>query len=364
MVSREALSRLHEYVPGERRPGVLKLSSNENPLGSAPSAVAAIQSLATTVSIYPDGGATRLRAALAERHGVTQQQVITGNGSDEIMVMAAAAVVNPGDVAVTAEHTFSVYGFATNLFDGRVVSTPMTDGRHNVDHFLSAVAAEPSARVVFFCNPNNPTGTYVSESEILRLLDGVPPHVLVVLDEAYCEYMDAPDAPDGARLVDRYPNLLVLRTFSKIYGLAGLRVGYGIAQEPIISLLEKTRMPFNTNLVAQEAALAALDDEKFVERSLRINRAGRERLGHEMDARGYRYYPTQANFLCIHVDQASKPFCERVAANGVTIRPLTSFGLPDWIRVTIGTDEQIDRFLIAFDAAASELPRRAHATAG
>ena len=364
MVAREALSRLHEYVPGERRPGVLKLSSNENPLGSAPSAVAAIQSIAATVSIYPDGGAGRLRAALAARHGVKPSQVITGNGSDEIMVMAAASVLNPGEVTVTAEHTFSVYGFATNLFDGRVIPTSMTEGRHDVDRFLSAVAAEPATRLLFFCNPNNPTGTGVSESELIRLLDGTPPHVLVVLDEAYCEYMDAPDAPDGTRLVDRYPNLLVLRTFSKIYGLAGLRVGYGIAQEPVIALLEKTRMPFNTNLVAQEAALAALDDEEFVERSLRINRAGRERLCHEMDARGYRYYPTQANFLCVHVDQPAKPFCERVASNGVTIRPLTSFGLPDWIRVTIGTDEQIDRFLIAFDAAASELPRRAHATAG
>ena len=359
MVARDALSRLHEYVPGERRPGVLKLSSNVNPLGTSPAAISAIRTAAATVAIYPDGGATRLRAALAAHLGVAPRQVITGNGSDEIMVMAAAAFLNPGEIAITAEHTFAVYGFATSLFDGRVITTRMTDGCHNVDRFLSA---ETNARLLFFCNPNNPTGTAVPETEITRLLDSVPSDVLVVLDEAYGEYMDAPGSANGARLVERYPNLLVLRTFSKIYGLAGLRVGYGIAQVPVIAQLEKTRMPFNTNLIAQEAALAALDDREFVEESLRINRLGRGRLCREMDARGFAYYPTQANFLCIEVGAAAKPFCERVAAAGVTVRPLSSFGLPEWIRVTIGTDDQIDRFLAAFDAAASTLPRRNHAT--
>lgn len=349
--TRRALDRLAEYVPGEKRPGMLKLSSNENPLGPSPLAIEQLRRSANEMHIYPDGAARALRERLSPAVGVPAEQIITGNGSDELMVYAAAAVLNPGEVALVARHTFSVYTFATNLFDGHVKSVEMTDGCHDPAAFLEAMQANPRTRLVFLCNPNNPTGTYLNTDAVTRFLDQVPSDVLVVLDEAYCEYMDAPDAPDGTTLIDHYPNLLVLRTFSKLYGLAGLRVGYGMAQPELIGSLNRVKMPFNTSIVAQAVARAALDDHEFVARSLATNRSGRARLYRELDARGVRYYRTQANFVCISVERDAKEVAEQVAQNGVTIRPLNSFGLDWWIRVTIGTDEQIDAFLAAFDSA-------------
>ena len=363
MRPREALDRLHEYTPGERRAGVLKLSSNENPLGPSPRAIEQLQQSAREAHIYPDGAAVELRQRLAQHLSVPADQIITGNGSDELMVYAAAAFLNPGDVAITAQHTFSVYAFATNLFDGRVVTTKMPAGRHDPDAFLRALQTQPRTRLLFLCNPNNPTGTYLNLHEIEHLLRQTPPEVLVVLDEAYCEYMDAADAPDGTRLIQRYPNLLVLRTFSKLYGLAGLRVGYGMAQRQIIRALNKVKLPFNTSLIAQAAATAALDDDQFVRRSLDTNRRGRQRLYTELDRRGLRYYRTQANFICVNVDADCRAFAETMALNGVTIRPLASFGLDSWIRITIGSDEQIDALLEALDATLVSTDRHADAVA-
>ncbi|TVQ37810.1 MAG: histidinol-phosphate transaminase [Spirochaetaceae bacterium] len=363
MYPRQALERLHEYVPGERRAGVLKLSSNENPLGPSPRAIEQLRSSAAEAHIYPDGAARQLRERLARQLSVPADQVITGNGSDELMVYAAAAYLNPGDIAVIARHTFSVYAFATNLFDGRVITTEMPHGRHDPDAFVATLRAQPRTRLLFVCNPNNPTGTCLSRGELEHILDQTPAETLVILDEAYCEYMDPSDASDGPALIRRYPNLLVLRTFSKIYGLAGLRVGYGMAQREIIRTLNKVKLPFNTSLVAQAAAAAALDDDGFVRRSLETNLSGRGRLYGELERRGLTYYRTQANFICINVRSDARAFAEQMAANGVTIRPLTSFGLDDCIRVTIGTGQQIDAFLRALDSTLASIRRSADAPA-
>jgi len=349
MTERPALSRLEPYVPGRKREGTVKLASNENPLGPSPRAMAAAREFVDQIHLYPDKNAAILREAIARRHGVEPGQVIVGNGSDEVLVMLASTYFQPGDNVVTARHTFSQYAFSATLFDAEVRRGAMADGRFLLDQWHDLM--DPKTRAIFICNPNNPTGRYVTHDELAAFIERVPEDVLIVIDEAYQDYVDAADFPRTEELAGRHANLVVLHTFSKIYGMAGLRVGYAVADPAVIAAIQKVKQPFNVGLAAQEAATAALEDHDFVHRSREVNAAGKELLTRELTGRGFTVYPTQANFLCFHVGEDSVAAADRIADGGVTVRPLSSFGLDEWIRVTIGTAEQNALFLEALSAA-------------
>ncbi|TVR62057.1 MAG: histidinol-phosphate transaminase [Spirochaetaceae bacterium] len=343
MKLRESVAELTPYSPGKKHPGAVKLSSNENPLGPSPAAIAAVRDSATKIHLYPDGSGGALRAKLASCRGCAPEQIVFGNGSDEIMVFCAGAYIEPGDTAVGADITFSQYRFATTLFGGRYRAVPLIDGVHNLNSMLAAI--DETTRLVFVCNPNNPTGTYRSHDEMATFLSMVPPGVLVVLDEAYAEYADAPDFPRSGELLDSFSNLIVLRTFSKIYGMAALRVGYGIGHRDIVADLARVRQPFNVNGVALAAAEAALDDDGFVRKSIEFTRTGKRRFGDQLTAEGFAFYRSQANFVCVQTDVPAEVAYTRVLESGVTVRALTSFGLPNAIRVTIGEEASLDRVL-------------------
>ena len=352
MKVRSAVTRLEPYIPGELKAGAVKLASNENPFGPSPLAIEAITRDAATVHLYPDQHANRLRQKLSSALGVPADQFIIGDGSDEIMAMITGTYLEPGDNVITATNTFSTYTYATLLFSGEMRTVPLADGRFDLPAIAAAI--DGRTRVAFICNPNNPTGTYITEAELRHFLDQVPGTVVVVLDEAYVEFATATDFPDSLALLCEYPNLMVLRTFSKIYGLAGLRVGYGLGTASMIADLNRVKQPFNVGLLSQIAAAAALDDTAFVARSLANNHAGKESLYQALDELGLRYYRTQANFVCIETNRDAKALFRRISELGVTIRPLATFGLPTAIRVTIGTPEQLSLFIRCFRQALSE----------
>ncbi|HUX50735.1 MAG TPA: histidinol-phosphate transaminase [Spirochaetia bacterium] len=352
MKVRSAVTRLDPYIPGALKAGAVKLASNENPFGPSPLAIDAIVRDAATVNLYPDQHANRLRQKLSAVHNIPADQLIIGDGSDEIMAMITGTYLESGDNVITAANTFSTYTYATLLFGGQMRTVPLAEGRFDLPAIAAAI--DSRTRATFICNPNNPTGTYVTDAELRSFLEKVPKSVVVVLDEAYVEFATASDFPDSLSLLAEYPNLIVLRTFSKIYGLAGLRVGYGIASTSMIADLNRVKQPFNVGLLSQIAAAAALDDSAFVERSLANNRAGKETLYKALDDLGLSYYRTQSNFVCIETNTDAKALFRRVAELGVTIRPLASFGLPTAIRVTIGTPEQLTLFLQCFEQALSE----------
>lgn len=350
MRPRRVLESLEPYVPGKRVAGGIKLSSNENPLGPSPHAVEALR--AATVGPeaelhrYPDGGMHALREAIARRWGVEPEMVIAGNGSDEIMVMIAGAFIEPGTNAVTGAHTFSQYTFATRVFGGEVRTASMPDGRFNLNDIRARI--DLHTRVVWLCSPNNPTGAIIGRDDLVSLLVDLPDDVVVVIDEAYGEFAENDAYPDTIELVRRHPNLIRLRTFSKIYGLAALRVGYGIAQPRLVATIGKLRQPFNVGSAAQAAATAALGDEEFVVRSLTSNRTERARLVRFLDDAQIAYLPSEANFVCARLPDAAS-LVASLAAEGITIRPLASFGLPDHVRISVGTPAEMDAFYAAFE---------------
>ncbi|ADN02284.1 histidinol-phosphate transaminase [Spirochaeta thermophila] len=345
---RQVVQSLPTYTAGASRPGAIKLSSNENPLGPSPLALKALKEASETIHLYPDKACTSLKEKLAEVHGLTPKWFVIGNGSDEVMLFIAGAFVERGISVVTSEHTFSEYTFATRVFEGEVRYAPMREGRFALSELAAGI--DSSTRVVFICNPNNPTGTYVSHEELVSFLETVPEEVLVVVDEAYREYVEARDFPRTLELVKRHPNLMVLRTFSKIYGLAGLRVGYGIARPEVIRYVERLKPPFNVNLLGQVAARAALDDTAFVERSRALTREGKAFLYRELSRLGLFAYPSEANFVCFRLGGSSQEAFEALMERGVIIRPLDSFGLPGWMRVTVGTPDQNEAFIEALSS--------------
>ena len=351
MIPRPVLSSLEPYVPGARTPGGIKLSSNENPLGPSPLALQAMLGALSAggdeLNRYPDGEMPQLKAALAAHTGFDTDSIVVGNGSDEIMVMIAGAFIEPGTNAITSQHTFSQYTFAARIFGGEVRTAPMVDGTFDLDRIAELIDAD--TRLVFICNPNNPTATYVGRQPFERFLDSVPDHVVVVVDEAYGEFADANDYPDTLSLVRRTPNLIRLRTFSKIYGLAALRVGYAIAQQELISHVTALRQPFNVGTIAQIAATAALEDDAFVRRSLSTNRAGRDLLVDYLTSRSIVHYPSQANFVCAEFGSSAARIHQELRERGVSVRPLTSFGLPDHLRVSVGTPAEMDEFYRSLD---------------
>lgn len=337
MNMKKNLANMVPYKPGVLKEGALKLSSNENRLGSSPKAIEAIIHSINDISIYPDGTCRLLREKIAEKTGYHSNELIVGNGSDELMTLIAATYVNKGDNAITAESTFSEYTFATILYSGEVRKAPMKEGKFDPHKILELI--DKKTKIIYFCNPNNPTGTYINHKKLDEMLSKIPEDVLFVLDEAYADYSDALDFPDSRKLLDKYANLLILRTFSKIYGLAALRVGYGIAREEVINEILVTKQPFNVNSPAQIGATAALSDNEFYEKSRAMNGTGKKFLYEQLDRLGLTYYKTQANFICIFVAMDSKTVFQQMMDKGITIRPLSSFGMDQWIRVTVGTED-------------------------
>ncbi len=345
------------YTPGKRAPGGIKLSSNENPLGPSPAAIDALRAASESIHIYPDQLGEPLLQRLADTLELDPSRLIIGNGSDELMVLACAAYLDRGENSICARHTFSQYEYATRLFSAEYRPVSMRDYRFDADAIVSAV--DESTRVVWLCNPNNPTGTAMPPAEIDRILRSLDPAILVILDEAYHDYVDDDELRlETRRLVDRYPNLLALRTFSKIYGLAALRVGYGFGSAEVIEGMRRVKQPFNVNGPAIAAAHAALGDRGHYERSLEVNCTGKRRLYERFAALDVEYLETQANFVTIRLPFNATPFAAQMLDEGVAVRPLASFGLPDWVRVTVGTNEQLGRFFEAFEPALERTRRR------
>ncbi len=319
---------------------IIKLASNENPLGPSPKALAAMRDALERSHFYPDGGGWALRSAIAERLGLARENVILGNGSNEIIEFIGHAFLRPGDEVVTARHAFAVYGLMAQLFGAKTVEVPDPGYRHDLDAMLAAVT--PRTRQLFIANPNNPTGTMVGQEEIDRFMAAVPPHVLVIFDEAYFEFLD--NAPDVTKYVREGRNVVIMRTFSKIQGLANLRIGYGLAPKEIADVLQKTRQPFNANGIAQAGAAAGLLDEEHMARTRELTHAGREALESAFRDRGLEYVPSVANFVLVRVGDGDRVF-QSLLQRGIIVRAMRSYKLPDWIRVSIGTPEQNRRFL-------------------
>lgn len=324
---------------------VIKLASNENPLGPGPLAVSALQKAAGDAHLYPDGSCSRLREALGKKLAVSPSQLIVGNGSDELLKLAAEVFLGPSDSVVMADPTFSEYQFAARLMGASVRRVPLKDFRHDLPAMAKAV--DESTRMVFVCNPNNPTGTIVTHGELKAFLESVPAGVVVVLDEAYVEYVQDDGFPRALDLIGDYPNLLITRTFSKLHGLAGLRVGYGIAQPELISLLQRVREPFNVNALGQAAAVAALRDFEHAAQSVQVNESGKSFLYDLFTSLDLTYVRTNTNFVLVDVRRDSKEVFQRLLIKGVIIRSTHSFGLPTYLRVTVGTDGQNRRLAVA-----------------
>ncbi len=348
----ENIRRLKPYVPGkpieevQREYGltdIIKLASNENPLGPSPLAIEAIRAGAAGVGLYPDAACYELTRELAAHWGVGPENLVLGNGSDEIIQFIGLAFVQPGDEVLTARPSFVRYEAAAVLNNGTLIEAPLRDLRFDLEAMAERLT--PRTRVVFIANPNNPTGTMVTRAELERFLDRVPAETVVVMDEAYFEYADSPDYPDSWEYARQGRNVIVLRTFSKIYALAGLRVGYGMARPELIHYLQQVREPFNVNSLAQAAARASLRDADQVDRSRRMNREGKQALAAAFDTMGLPHAPTEANFILVDVKRDCRDVFEGLLRRGVIVRTGDIFGLPTHLRVTIGTAEQNERFL-------------------
>ncbi|WP_265919154.1 histidinol-phosphate transaminase [Cupriavidus nantongensis] len=332
--------------------GIVKLASNENPLGMPESARKAVAAAVAELGRYPDANGFALKGALSARFGVPADWLTLGNGSNDILELAAHALVEPGQSIVYAEYSFAVYALATQEIGARAIEVPARDYGHDLDAMAAAIA--PDTRLVFIANPNNPTGTFLPAAQIEAFLQQVPRHVVVVLDEAYNEYLDADQQYDAIAWVRRYPNLMVSRTFSKAYGLAGLRIGYAVAQPELTDLLNRIRQPFNVNSVAQAAAIAALADTDFLRRSAELNRDGKRQLTEAFDRLGLEYVPSSGNFVLVRVgddDGAGARVNLALLRQGVIVRPVGKYNLPRWLRVTIGLPEENAAFIAALERA-------------
>lgn len=345
----EYISAIKPYVPGkpieelERELGIrdsVKLASNENPIGPSPFAIEAIRGKEAGLNRYPDGGGYFLRKAIAEHLSVDMDTIILGNGSNELIDIAVRTYMRPGDEAVIAHPSFIVYSMSVQSVGCKPILIPLKDYRHNLDAMLNAV--NEKTRLLFIANPNNPTGTINSKEEFDHLMENIPEGILVIVDEAYYEYVTDPDYADSMKWFRHGRDILILRTFSKIHGLAGLRIGYGIAGKEIITEMNRLRPPFNTNSLGQIAALAALADREHISRSRMINEEGKIFLYRELDGLNMPYVPTEANFIYIPVKDSLSIY-EALLKRGVIIRPMG----PEAIRVTIGLPEENRRFIEA-----------------
>jgi histidinol-phosphate aminotransferase len=327
---------------------IIKVASNENPFGPSPLAIAAMQQALAGLNLYPDGNAFYLKRKLAAKLGVESTNLILGNGSNEIIEFIAHALLAPGDEVVVSQFCFAIYPIVAKMFGANIITVPAKNHGHDLPAMLKAVT--PKTKIVFVANPNNPTGTLALREEVVEFVNNVPDNVLLVMDEAYIEFLnDAVDLVPLVRLGTR-PNLILMRTFSKIYGLAGLRIGYGIASAELVAALEKIRQPFNINLLAQTAALAALDDDEHVRKTRANNFAGLDFFNRAFHALKLECVPSSANFVLVRVGEGQNVF-EAMQKQGVIVRPMGGYQLPEWIRISVGTPKENERCLEALKSA-------------
>ncbi len=356
----EYILKLTAYEPGKpveelardlglREEEIIKLASNENPLGPSPKALEAMHRMLERSHFYPDGGGYELRGALAERLGVTRDHILLGNGSNEIIEFIGHAFLHPGDEVIVAQHSFAVYKLMAQLFGADTVEVPDPDYTADLDAMLAAITDK--TRAVFIANPNNPTGTVVGQEAIDRFMAAVPAHVLVIFDEAYHEFLDT--APDVLPYVRAGRNVVIMRTFSKIMGLANLRIGYGITTPELAAVLQRTRQPFNANGIAQAGALAGLSDEEHMRKTRELTHQGRSYLEQEFTAMHLEYVPSVANFVLVKVGNGKALF-EAMLRKGIILRAMGSYGLPEWVRISIGTMEQNRRCIAELKTLAKE----------
>lgn len=327
---------------------IVKLASNENPLGIPESARAAMLAAFDELSRYPDSNGFDLKATIARRYSVSPEWITLGNGSNDVLELAAHALLQPGASAVYSQYSFAVYALATQETGARAIVVPAREFGHDLPAMRASIATD--TRIVFVANPNNPTGTWLPREEIEAFVASVPPDVVVVLDEAYDEYLEPAARSDSISRVREHPNLIVCRTFSKAYGLAGLRVGFAVAQPELTDLMNRVRQPFNVSSVAQAAAIAVLDDRAFLQRSCEMNRAGLQRLQGAFERMGLQYVPSHGNFVLVRVGDAARVY-ESLLHAGVIVRPVDNYGLPEWLRVSIGLPEENEVFLRALEQA-------------
>jgi histidinol-phosphate aminotransferase len=332
---------------------VIKLASNENPFGCSPKAKEAITAMLDQVHIYPDGGAVELTQAVAEFLQVAPDQIIFGAGSDEVILLIARAFLVPGDETVMATHTFPQYKHNAEIEGATVIEVPLKDGIHDLDGMLAKVTDR--TKIIWICNPNNPTGTMLSHAEVERFINAVPKNVLIVLDEAYAEYNVSGEYPDSFALLKKHNNIVVLRTFSKIYGLSSLRVGYGVGHPEVIRSINQVREPFNTSSFGQKAALAALKDQDFIAFCRDKNAEGIRYLTGQFDRLGLSYYPPHGNFIMVDVQRPAGAVFESLLRKGIIVRGGHQLGFPTKIRVTVGSQEQNEKFVEALESVLKEI---------
>lgn len=367
----EGVLGLQPYVPGkpladlEREYGIrdsIKLASNENPLGPPPASVRAISAALGDLALYPDGAAFELKNALAERLAVKPAQITVGNGSNELLSLVAETFLTPATEAIYSQYAFLIYALSVQATGAtaRIAPANAADHAQPFGHDLAAMKRllVSATRLVFIANPNNPTGTWLDAAELRAFIGSLPAHVLVVLDEAYVEYVAGHDWPDTVSWLDEFPNLIITRTFSKMYALAGLRVGYAVSHPEVAELLNRVRQPFNVNSLAQIAARAALDDAEHVTRSRQLNAEGLIQLTTGLSALGWRVSPSAGNFVLADTGGAAQPWYEKLLRVGVIVRPVANYGLPNHLRITIGRPEQNERLLSALNSLmAGKVPR-------
>ena len=352
----ESVRGLNPYVPGKpieelaRERGlvdIVKLASNENPRGPSRKVLDAIGEEASSLSRYPDGSGYVLKQKLASRLGVAVEQITLGNGSNDVLELATRVAISPGCEAIVDEHCFVVYPLAVAAAHGVLVVAKSRNWCHDLDAMVALVT--PATRILFIANPNNPTGTWVDESTLRALLSDLPEHVWVVVDEAYFEYVTAAEYPNGVSLVEEFPNLIVTRTFSKVYGLASLRIGYSVSSAEFADLMNRIRHPFNVNSVALAAAAAALDDEDYVRESIRLNDEGMQQIESAVQKLGVASIPSVGNFITIETGPDSMEIYERLLQRGVIVRPIANYKMPHHLRVTVGTPSENERFIRALE---------------
>ncbi|GAA3405137.1 histidinol-phosphate transaminase [Paenibacillus hodogayensis] len=362
MQPKQTIIHLPVYQPGKpieavkRELGlseVIKLASNENPFGCSPKAKEAIVAELETASLYPDGGAVELTSALAGHFGVQPNQIIFGAGSDDVILMIARAYLVQGDETVMATHTFPQYKHNCEIEGAVSIEVPLKDGKHDLPAMLARI--NDRTKIVWICNPNNPTGTVVSRQELNDFLKQVPAHVLVVLDEAYIEYSESPELPNGIDVIAEYDNVITLRTFSKIYGLASLRIGYGIGHPDVIHAINQVREPFNTNRFAQAAAKAAVEDQQFIAFCREQNAQGIAYLTGEFNRLGLDYYPAYGNFIMVDVKRPAKDVFDGLLRKGLIVRGGHALDFPTKIRVTVGSETQNAKFISALEQVLGEV---------
>lgn len=346
---------LNPYVPGkpieevEREfgiTGVIKLASNENPLGPSPAVIESLKEAANHVFNYPDSNCFQLKKEIAPMFGLTADNFLFGNGADELIKMIGETFLNPNDEVIYGWPTFSEYIFVSKLMGAKPCAVPLTDFRYDLEKVADQV--NERTKLIFICNPNNPTGTIIDQQEMEAFLERIPSDIVVVIDEAYYEYINVPRYSSAVELIDNN-RTIVLRTFSKVYGLAGLRIGYAIASPEIIALLNRVKEPFNVNLLAQEAAITALQDQSHVRQSKELVVEGKRYLYQELERLGLDYVPSETNFIFVNINRDSKEIFTALLKEGVIIRTGDIFGYPNYIRVTVGTPEQNKRFIVCLE---------------